>query len=609
MDVKPRLPYEQFVQRRVQRLFLALALVYCVLGLRLFYIQVVRAHHYQQIAARRNSKIPLLARRGTIYDRNGKKLAVSVDAYDIYVNPAEIKPNQKESVASRLAPLIGWPQEKLLTLLTERSKFAYLERRAGSDVWEKVKAEKLPGIGADVTMKRVYPGGTLAAHILGFTNVDGYGVEGIEKVYDKVLRGANGFVDAEMDANRHVIPISDGIRVEPVNGKDIVLTIDSTLQHSLETELAKSYTAHSAAGASAVMIDPKSGEILALANLPTFDPNHVEKSDAGSRRDRAVTDLYEPGSTLKTVTASAAIQEHIITVNDTFYCAGSMRIGNRTIRCLVHPPFKGGHGACNVAKMLKYSCNMAAAQIGLRVGKAKLFHYESAFGLYEKPGAGLPGELLGWHDNWHDWADVRVANIAFGQGIALTPLQLAKAYCAVANGGVMMRPYVVKEVHDLDGKPEVMYYPHVIRRVVSRETAGLVADALQNVVIGGTGKSAQVEGYRVAGKTGSAQKASTTGRGYAGGKFVASFVGFLPVSDPRVVILVAVDEPKGTHWGATVAAPVFQGAAREAMWRMKVPPDQLPAQAPPVADQNKTKDEHRPRGNDAALGRRPQLGG
>ena len=604
--MKSRLPYDQFVQRRVKQLFVLLTIAYCVLGARLFYIQVVKAHYYQKIAAQRHSKITLLARRGAIYDRTGKKLAVSVDAYDIFVNPSEMKPKQRPLVASKLAPLIGWPEARLLAFLNGRTRFAYIQRRADMDVWEKVKSAKLPGVGADATMKRVYPGGQLAAHILGFTNVDGYGVEGIERAYDKVLRGRDGYHYAEMDAKRQIIPTSRGVRVEPVNGKDIVLTIDATLQHSMETELEKSYTAHSAAGASAVMLDPKTGEILAMANLPTFDPNHVDKSDAGSRRDRAVTDLFEPGSTLKTITASAAIEERAITVNDTFFCSGSMRIGKRTVRCSLHHPFMNGHGACNVAKMLKYSCNMAAAQIGLRLGKEKLYKYESAFGLYEKPGAGLPGELLGWHDRWQDWADVRTANIAFGQGIAMTPLQLAKAYSAVANGGIMMRPFIVKEIRGLDGKPEIVYNPKMIRRVVSAATAALVKDALHNVVVGGTGKTARVDGYNVAGKTGSAQKA--VAGGYVD-KFIASFIGFLPVTDPRVVILVAVDEPKGTHWGATVAAPVFQRVAREAMWRMKVPPDGLPKETtPPVADDSTKKEEHRPTDAGAAI-TRPRPGG
>lgn len=603
--MRPRLPYDQFVQRRAKKLFFFLTLAYCALGARLFYIQVIKAPYYQVLADKRVVKIPLLAKRGTIYDRNGEKLAVSVDAYDIYIDPSLVQAKDRANVAAKIAPMIGWDEARLLGVLNQRGRFTYLKRRADADVWKKIKDAGFAGVGGNPIMKRVYPGGALAAHILGFTNVDGKGIEGIERSYDRVLRGKDGYIVAEIDALRNIIPISNRERVEPVNGKDMVLTIDSALQHCLEMELAKSYSAHSAAGASAVVMDPKTGEILALANMPTFDPNHVAGTTAGMWRNRAVTDLYEPGSTLKTMTACAALEEKAITVNDTFYCSGSMRIGNRTIRCSLHPPYMGGHGRCNVAKTLKYSCNMAAAGMGLRLGGKRLYKYEEAFGFYEKPGADLPGELFGWHDKWQDWANVRLANIAFGQGIAVTPLQMTKAYCAVANGGIMMRPFIVKEIRGLDGKPEAIYTPRMIRRVVSKETANIVTSALHGCVDEGTGKTARVEGYRVCGKTGSAQKASTTGRGYAGGKFVASFIGFLPLSDPRVVILVAVDEPKGTHWGATVAAPVFQPVAREAMWRMKVPPDSLPQLTPPVADKSV---EVRPKTNGVDHNR-PQMGG
>ncbi|HUV05205.1 MAG TPA: penicillin-binding transpeptidase domain-containing protein [Armatimonadota bacterium] len=580
--MKRRLSYDQFVQRRTKKLFYLLAIAYLVLAARLFYIQVIRAPHFKAKAEELIvARTKLIAGRGTIYDRNGNRLATTVDAYDIGVRPAAVR--DKAATAARLAPLIGWETGELLAKLDSRAKPFYLLRGIDAKVGAEVQEAKLAGIDVLRAMKRVYPCGGLASHIIGFTDVDGRGIAGLEKSYNKELRGADGYSIAERDARGKIIPGSRRERVEPVHGDDLVLTIDSTIQRALETYLEDSFSTYSAAGASAVVMDPKTGEILALANMPTFDPNEVGKSDPASRRNRAVTDLYEPGSTLKTVTACAALEEKAIDLDDTFYCSGSMRIGRRTIRCSLHPPFMNGHGACNVAKVLRYSCNMGAAGIGLRLGKEKLYAYEKAFGLYEKPGSGLLGEVCGWHDRWQDWADVRLANIAFGQGIAVTPLQMARAYAAVANGGVLMRPYVVKEMRFPDGRPEKVFGPHTVRRVVSEETAGLVSEMLCAVVSGGTGKTARVDGYRVAGKTGSAQKASTTGRGYASGKFVASFVGFLPISDPRVVIFVLVDEPKGIHWGATVAAPVFQSVARKAMWHMKVPPDDPTSEAAPVA--------------------------
>ena len=580
-----------------------MVLAYVFLGTRLFLLQVICAPTVEPFIDGRTVKVPVLARRGTIYDRYGKKLAFSVDAYDIYIDPNMVR--DKAGTATRLAPLIGRDRDKLLEVLERRTRFTYLARHADVETWAEVKKANLLGVGAIPTMKRVYPGNSLAAHIIGFTNVDGVGIEGLEKVYDRELRGCDGYVVAEIDARRKIIPGSRRERVEPTHGKDIVLTIDSALQHRLEMQLEESYTRHSAVGASAVVIDPKTGEILALANMPTFDLNNVAESDAASRRNRAVTDLYEPGSTLKTITACAALEEKAVDLNDTFYCSGSMRIGRRTINCSLHAPFLNGHGSCRVAKILRYSCNMGAAGMGLRLGKEKLFKYEQAFGFYEKPGTGMPGETSGWQARWQDWADVRLVNIAFGQGIAVSPLQLTKAYCAVANGGLLMRPYIVKEIRLPDGTSDETFGPRVARRVVSEETAGMVSEMLHGAVAGGTGKTARVEGYRVAGKTGSAQKASTTGRGYVR-KFIASFVGFLPLAEPRVVILVAVDEPQGTHWGSTVAAPVFQQVAREAMWRMKVPPDEISQPASPVAEE--TKKENRRTGN-RAESHRAELGG
>ena len=603
--LKPRLSYDRFVQRRIKKLFYFLAALFLLLMARLFYIQVIRAPYFKAKAEELTVRhIPLLATRGTIYDRSGKKLAVSVDAYDIYIAPSRVR--DKADTATRLAPLIGRNRDRLLQVLMTRRGFTYLVRRADVDVWARTKRAKIPGVDAILTSKRVYPAGSLAAHIIGFTDVDGKGIEGLEKAYDAQLRGRDGYVVAQVDARGTVISGSRRKRVEPIHGNDLSLTIDSTIQHALEMELEKSYTSHAAVGASAVVMDPRTGEILAVANMPTFDPNHVADSKADSRRNRAITDLYEPGSTLKTVTASAALEEQVVAPNDTFYCSGSMQVGRRTVRCSLHAPFLNGHGAVNVTKILRYSCNMGAAGMGLRLGKEKLFKYEEAFGLYEKPGTGMPGEMCGWRDRWQDWPDVRLVNIAFGQGIAVTPLQLARAYSAVANGGLLMRPFVVKEIRRPDGTPEKVFGPKVVRRVVSEETAGMVSEMLYGVVAGGTGKNARVDGYRVAGKTGSAQKVIPKGRGYASGKFIASFVGFLPITDPRAVILVAVDEPKGTHWGATVAAPVFQQVARTAMWHMKVPPDELPVQTAPVAGETGERDRQKER--EAVSGGR-RLGG
>ncbi len=572
-----RPPSGKIIRTRMNRTLCILALLYLALGARFFYIQVIRAPYFRDKAEEfRLRKIVLPARRGTIYDCNGKELAVTVELYDIQTWPRKIK--DKEATAEKLAGIVGWPKEKVLEVISADKRFVFLMRRASTDIGRKVRDAKIYGVEAVPIMSRVYPAGQLASHVIGFTDIDGIGREGLEKVFDKYLRGKDGYIVAEVDARSKVIPGTRRQRVEPVDGMDLILTIDSTIQHSLETELAKSWETYSAAGASAVVMDPRTGEILGLANMPTYNPNKVAESSADSRRNRAVTDLYEPGSTLKTITACAALNEKAISYHDTFHCSGSMRVGRRTVKCSLHPPFMAGHGSCDVAKMLMHSCNMAAAGIAFKVGKEKLFEYEKDFGFYEKPGTGMLGEMTGWPSNPSKWEDVRLANIGFGQGIVVTPMQLANAYATIANDGVMMQPHVVKEIRRRDGTPYREYKPRVVRRVISADVARSVSEMLHGVCDAGTGKPAVVDGYQTGGKTGSAQKA--VNGTYNTGKFIASFVGYLPTSNPRAVILVAVDEPKGIHWGATCAAPVFREVGRMTMWHLKVPPDQTVRTAP-----------------------------
>jgi cell division protein FtsI/penicillin-binding protein 2 len=285
--------------------------------------------------------------------------------------------------------------------------------------------------------------------------------------------------------------------------------------------------------------------------------------------------LYEPGSTLKTVTASAALEEKVINSETVFaHCTGCTQVGRRKVRCVLHHPYEHGHQAVNLMKMIEFSCNIGASQLGLRLGADKLYRYEKAFGLLSTPGSGLPGEVTGWMDGPSNWPQIRCANVAFGQGIAVSALQVANAYAVIANGGVMMQPSIVKEIRNKDGSLYREYRPKMVRRVVSESTAEQMTRALMACVTVGTGKPAAVDGYWVAGKTGSAQKVREDGRGYAGGSFVASFVGFLPASNPRLVILIVVDEPQGTHWGATVAAPAFKEIATKAMWYLRAPRDE-----------------------------------
>jgi stage V sporulation protein D (sporulation-specific penicillin-binding protein) len=586
-----RLAYRTVVRKRAEILLYAFMAAYGVVALRLTYVQFWRGPHYEEFGSKiRNRKLDIPAQRGVIYDRVGRELAINLRAASVYAHPRAIKNAGKASF--ELASLLGCEPQALVTKLDADKSFVWLSRGAKDDIGEKIDEAGIPGIGVSREQRRVYPSGLdtdgkllpsgTAAQVVGFANIDGKGVEGIEKIADRYLKGSNGFLVAEVDKDGRVIPETRRASVKAHDGKDVVLTIDGYIQHVAEEALKKTFDSSKARGATAIVMDPKTGEILAMANMPTFNPNNRTGSKPDAWRNRAVTDLFEPGSTLKTVTAAAALEEHIIDSNTVFAnCTGCTQIGKRKIRCVLHHPYEHGHESVNLLKMIEFSCNIGASQLGLKLGADRLYRYEKAFGLLSTPDSGLPGEVTGWMDSPSKWPDIRCANIAFGQGIAVSALQVANAYCVIANGGVLMKPMIIKEIREKDGSLYREYTPKMVRRVVSEATAEEVKKSLMACVTVGTGKPAAVDGYWVAGKTGSAQKVREDGRGYAGGAFVASFIGFLPASKPKLVILVAVDEPQGTHWGATVAAPVFKEIATKTMWYMRTPRDEPLAPAEP----------------------------
>ncbi|MBI2842805.1 MAG: penicillin-binding protein 2 [Armatimonadetes bacterium] len=565
----------RFLKRRTVWLLVTFAVLYVLIAGRLFYIQVLNNERYCELAERlRVRQLEIPASRGSVYDRVGRELATNVPAFAVYVQPKKIK--DRERVAPQLASLTGLEESAVVRAINTGGTFAYVGRQLPVGVSDKVQEANLPAVGVLRETKRVYPSRSLCAHVLGFTDIDGRGLEGIERVANKQLAGRNGHIVAEIDSNGRVIPETRRGSVQPVDGNDVVLTIDAYLQHAAEDALAKSFESHSAAGATAVVLDPHTGEILALANCPTFDPNDRRGVQPGAWRNRAVTDLYEPGSTLKLLTVAAGLEEGIPPTEVIATCTnGGIPIGRRRIRCSLHHPYMAGHGGVDMFKIIRHSCNIGAASIALRLGPDKLYAYEKAFGLQDQPGSGMPGEApvlpLGSPEAW---PAIRLANIGFGQGVAVSALQMASAYAVIANGGNLMSPQIIREVRAKDGTVVRSFSPKLVRRVVSEETARKATEMLIGCVNEGTGKTSKIDGYSVAGKTGSAQKASTTGRGYAAGKFVASFMGFVPARNPRLVICVVVDEPKGTHWGATVAAPVYKEIAQKAMWYLKVPPDE-----------------------------------
>jgi len=586
------------VRKRTLVLFVLIVLLHVALGARLAYVQIVKAPEFEgwskQIRFREKT---LYATRGCIYDRDKRVLALSIDAVTIYACRRELR--DIPTTARRVAEMLHADPKTIEAKLRTRSSSITLAKRVhpliGYEIsrgypttvrklvrgrWRDVVVrEKLPGIGVARDVKRVYPAGTMAGQVLGFVSAAEDGNEGLERVQNKALTGIDGVKKIELDARRRDIPQGLHFMRAPVDGKDVVLTIDSTIQQIAEEALGRMAEMYHPRNACAIVLDPKTGEILALANYPFFDPNSTAKTDPGLWRNRAAADLYEPGSTLKLVTVAAALNEGIDPHAIVACCARREEIKGGRLTCSVHPPFMAGHGPVDMYKIIQYSCNIGAAHLAMRMGAKKLYSYEKAFGLLDRTDAGLGCEAVGYMLPADTWRPIKLANIGFGQGINVTALQMAAAYAAIANGGVYVEPKVIREVRNPDGTVAQRWKPGKSRRVISREAAAELTKMLRLCVEQGTGKPAGIPGRTVAGKTGSAQIPKPKG-GYEPGAFVSSFIGFLPASKPRLVIAVVVNRPQGSHWGATVAAPVFREIGENALANMRVPLD-APAQPKP----------------------------
>lgn len=587
------------IKPRATLLFILVAGLYVLLAGRLVYLQAARHQYFQaQADLYRVSKSLLPARRGLILDRNGEALAANVPAAAVYADPQEVP--DPAAAAALLAPILHADPARLQKLLTPRtSKIHYVALRRHfalpnatalpvQVLTAAIKKTGLAGIYVVGDTSRSYPAGSLAAQVLGFTNGDGLGIAGLEHSQEALLRGHDGKVVAEIDKDGRWLPGTTRHRVEAENGADIVTTIDMRLQGVTDDELAKAVQAHHAEHGVAVILDPQTGEILALSQAPSFNPNaprppgRLSKAAAltlaGRWKAGAVSDLYEPGSTLKTITMSAILQEQGLGMMDkVVYCSPTLPIGKHVIHEAADALTKN-LGDQNLRGILRVSSNVGMAQFGLGLGAPRLYKYEQKFGFLDAPGSGLPGEAKSHllapdapnkFTGGIGWSKIQLANISFGQGISLTPLQLAAAYSAIANGGTLMRPHIIRAVRR-DGK-ETLVAPETVRRVLDPSVAAAVRSMLGTVVQSGTGQPAQIGDFSVGGKTGSAQWSGP--RGYEEGKFVASFVGLYPLSHPRLVILCAVFQPQGIHWGASVAAPVVHNIAREAMLQMRIPPD------------------------------------
>jgi cell division protein FtsI (penicillin-binding protein 3) len=543
-------------------LLVFLTALLAIVGARLAWLQAVQAGELRKTAEKQRLRdIVLPARRGSIFDREGEPLAVTNDAKTIYVVPSQIQ--DATATAHAVARTLGGDVKEYEARLHRDGSFAYLARKVDLARAAALQRLKIDGIGMIDDARRSYPGGKLACQILGFVGVDDIGLAGIEKQYDGTLAGTPGRIVAERDTQGRIIPGGIVTSIDPVDGQDVYLTIDKDIQFKAQTELAGAVKRFGAKGGSVVVMDPSSGEILASVSTPYFDPNAYGTAKADAMRNKAITDAYEPGSTIKSVTAASAIDAGLFTPASMFHLPPTLRVGDRTI----HEAHARGTVDYSLSQIVTHSSNVGAVKIGQALGKARLAAYFGRFGLSRKTGVDFPGEASGWMPPPAAWSLSTMGNVPFGQGLSVTPLQLARALSAIANGGTLVTPHFLLRQASLPAT-----FPASPERVISRAAATEATRMLTDVVREGTGMEAAVHGYEVAGKTGTAQKPRVGGVGYMKGVYVASFAGYLPAGNPRILIVVTIDSPTSGLFGGTVAAPAFSRLASFCVSHLRIAP-------------------------------------
>ncbi|MEK3942192.1 stage V sporulation protein D [Paenibacillus sp. FSL R7-0048] len=564
-------------RRRMLWTLLGLAVLFGSLVVRLAYVQLSQGEELTakvEDSLRRN--IPFTAKRGEIMDREGVPLVSNITTPTVYAVPVQVK--EKQKTAQQLAPLLGMTEEKLMTLLSKKEMSVKLQpggRKITMDLAASIRDLQLPGIVVAEDSKRYYPYGDLAAHILGFTGIDNQGITGVESIYDNLLKGIAGNISYLSDAGGRLMPGSSEKYSAPQDGLNLQLTIDKQIQSIMERELDQAMVKYQAQGAWAIAMNPKNGEILAMASRPGYEPASYKEYDAQIyNRNLPIWMTYEPGSTFKIITLAAALQEGKVDLqNDHFYDPGFIEVAGAKLRCWK----KGGHGSQTFLQVVENSCNPGFVALGQRLGKESLFKYIRDFGFGSKTGIDLNGEANGILFKLNQVGPVELSTTAFGQGVSVTPIQQIAAVSAAINGGNLYKPHVTKAwVNPVTGETVSEVKPELVRQVISEETSKKVRAALESVVAKGTGRPAFIDGYRVGGKTGTAQKV-VNGR-YSPTEHIVSFIGFAPADDPQIVVYTAVDNPKGIQFGGVVAAPIVQNILEDSLHYMKVPErsDQLP---------------------------------
>lgn len=562
-------------KRMLVFLIVCALLVIALMG-RLGYIQLVKGDEYRKLALNQQTRDRIISsNRGSILDRNGKELAVSASVETVSIAPNTIqKAKKQEEVAKALSEILELDYETVLAKTNKNSSYEYIKKKVEKETCDKIRKLNLTGVNLDADTKRYYIYGSLASHVIGFVGTDNQGLNGIERVMDSELKGKPGRVVSAKNANGGDMPLEYEKYYESEDGLNVVLTIDEVIQHFAEKHLEQAVKDNAVAnGASCIIADPKTGEILAMATYPSYDLNspftitnesvkaEIDKLEGEEKtkrtneelqkmwRNKAIVDSYEPGSTFKIITSSIAIEEKLVNYTETFNCPGYAHVGNYNISCWKHQ----GHGTETFVQGVQNSCNPVFIELGRRIGTSKFYKYYKAFGFTQKTGIEIPGEQEGlFHDIKTSFNEVELATCSFGQSFQITPLQLVSAVSAVANDGKLLKPHLIKQLVDSKGNIVKNYEPELVRQVISKDTANTLCKILETVVSEGSAKNAYIKGFRVAGKTGTAEKVP---RGT--NKVIASFIGFAPADDPQYLCLVMLDEPHGVStFGGVIAAPV-----------------------------------------------------
>jgi cell division protein FtsI (penicillin-binding protein 3) len=561
---------EKWARVRIRIISTLFVVFFAIIGVRAFYLQIIKEDEWVKRGERQHRKVvPLTPARGTIYDSTGSSLAVSIEMDSCFAEPDKIQ--NVGDAAAKLSPILRLTREQLVKKFNSNKHFVWLQRQMTPDLVRKIRDLDIKGIEFVKETKRFYPNSEVAAHVIGFTGRDPEGLEGVELKFNSLILGSTGYLVTERDALGRDIGLNGQIVKKSSKGSSVVLTIDKNIQYIAEKELAKAVTESRASTGMALVMEPQTGKILAMANYPNFNPNSFQKYPVQCLRNRVVADSFEPGSTLKVFLVAAALEEKVVSPNESINCEnGSYSIGGRTI----HDTHK--HGMLKISEILKYSSNIGAAKIGTRLGQQKLYSYLKNFGFGTRSGIELPGEAPGLLRERSQWYGIDLATISFGQGISISALQLATAISAVGNGGNLMKPYIVDRIMDDNGNILQQFSPQMRRRVISQHTAYALTRMMEGVTDeGGTGIKASVEGYDVAGKTGTAQKVDPLTRAYSASKRTASFVGFVPAEHPRLTIVVVIDEPKTNSYGGIVAAPAFSEIALQTLCYLRVMPTKV----------------------------------